>query len=250
VFAQVGGKALYRAGILACGEERDPPRLHVGDPVRLLQEMRMAQQTLSEFAAQGIRAEAAPAEESGVAAFLTSLASAWKEGEARPTHRKQHKAKHWWRSRVDPFADAWPVIEGWLVAEPTVPAKESMDRLAMMVPDAYAHKAQLRTLQRRLKAWRAEHVREMVSWEACESLPKRRLMRELGEGAGRCAPRKPRKKGGNKNETTIIRRVTFLREATQSDVVVDEYPPRLELSSIRTTVVLFQAQSEPRQALR
>ncbi|MFL9998466.1 hypothetical protein PQR34_44845 [Paraburkholderia sediminicola] len=76
------------------------------DPVRLLHEMRMAQQTLSEFAAQGIRAEAAPAEESDVAVFLTSLASAWKEGDARPTHRKQPKAKHWWRSRVDPFADA------------------------------------------------------------------------------------------------------------------------------------------------
>nr|WP_244195480.1 hypothetical protein [Caballeronia arationis] len=132
------------------------------DPVRLLQEVRMAQQILSEFAAQGIRAEAAPAEESDIAVFLTSLTAAWRDGEARPTHRKQPKAKHWWRSRVDPFADAWPVIEGWLVAEPTVPAKELMDRLATMIPDAYANKAQLRTLQRRVKAWRAEHVREIV----------------------------------------------------------------------------------------
>jgi hypothetical protein len=76
------------------------------DPVRLLQEMRTAQQTLSEFAAHGVRAEAAPAGESDVAVFLASLSSAWKEGEARPTHRKQPRAKHWWRSRVDPFADA------------------------------------------------------------------------------------------------------------------------------------------------
>jgi len=63
---------------------------------------------------------------------------------------------------VDPFADAWPVIEGWLIAEPAVSANELMDRLATMVPDAYASKAQLRTLQRPVKAWRAERVKEMI----------------------------------------------------------------------------------------
>src|SRR6267378_3952957 len=85
------------------------------DPVRLLQEMRTAQQILSDFAAHGVRTEEGPTDESDVAVFLASLSSAWKEGEARPTHRKQPKAKHWWRSRVDPFADAWPLIEGWLM---------------------------------------------------------------------------------------------------------------------------------------
>ncbi|MFM0515614.1 transposase, partial [Paraburkholderia sp. RL17-373-BIF-A] len=132
------------------------------DPVRLLQEMRTAQQTLSDFAAHGVRAEAAPAGESDVAVFLASLSSAWKEGEARPTHRKQPKAKHWWRSRVDPFADAWPLIEGWLIAEPSVPANVLMDRLTAMFPEAYASQAQLRTLQRRVKAWRAERVKELI----------------------------------------------------------------------------------------
>lgn len=132
------------------------------DPVRLLQEMRSAQQTLSDFAAHGVRAEAAPAGESDVAVFLASLSSAWKEGEARPTHRKQPKAKHWWRSRVDPFADAWPLIEGWLIAEPSVPANVLMDRLAAMFPEAYASQAQIRTLQRRVKAWRAERVKELI----------------------------------------------------------------------------------------
>lgn len=69
--------------------------------------------------------------------FVASLASAWTDGEARPTHRKQPKAKHWWRTRVDPFADA------------------------------YASKAQLRTLQRRVKAWRAERAKEMVLGRLC-----------------------------------------------------------------------------------
>ena len=31
-----------------------------------------------------------------------------------------------------------------------------------LIPDAYAAKAQLRTLQRRVKAWRSERVKEMV----------------------------------------------------------------------------------------
>ena len=34
-----------------------------------------------------------------------------------------------------------------------------MDRLAAMVPDAYAGKAQLRTLQRRVEAWHAEKAK-------------------------------------------------------------------------------------------
>jgi hypothetical protein len=132
------------------------------DPVRLLQEMRTAQQILSDFAAHGVRSKEGPTDESDVAVFLASLSSAWKEGEARPTHRKQPKAKHWWRSRVDPFADAWPLIEGWLIAEPSVPANVLMDRLAAMFPEAYASQAKLRTLQRRVKAWRAERVKELI----------------------------------------------------------------------------------------
>jgi hypothetical protein len=114
------------------------------------------------FAAHGVRSKEGPTDESDVAVFLASLSSAWKEGEARPTHRKQPKAKHWWRSRVDPFADAWPLIEGWLMAEPSVLANVLVDRLAAMFPEAYASQAKLRTLQRRVKAWRAERVKELI----------------------------------------------------------------------------------------
>jgi hypothetical protein len=132
------------------------------DPVRLLQEIRTAQQTLSDFAAHGVPTEVAPTGAPDVATFLQSLSVAWKDGEVRPTHRKQPKAKHWWRSRTDPFADAWPVIEGWLIAEPSIAAKALMDRLVAMVPDMYASKVPLRTLQRRVKAWRSARVTEMV----------------------------------------------------------------------------------------
>ena len=132
------------------------------DPVRLLQAIRFAQQVLSDIVAHGVRTEPAPSGPSDVAVFIASLSSAWKDGEARPTHRKRPTATHWWRTREDPFADAWPVIEGWLIAEPSVSANALMDRLAAMVPDAYASKAQLRTLQRRVKAWRAERAKEMI----------------------------------------------------------------------------------------
>ena len=132
------------------------------DPVRLLQEIRLAQKTLSELAAHGVCTAQAPAGGDDVTTFMASLTTAWKDGEVRPTHRKQPSAKHWWKTRVDPFVDAWSTIEGWLIAEPAVSANDLMDRLAAMIPDLYASKAQLRTLQRRVKAWRTERAKEMV----------------------------------------------------------------------------------------
>ncbi len=154
-------RLLAHSGVEPATKEKLRTQFMSLDPVQLLQEIRLSQQTLSDIAAHGVGAEAvagAPA----IADFVASLASAWKDGEARPTHRKQPKAKHWWRTRVDPFADAWPVIEGWLIAEPAASAKALMEQLATLMPDVYASQAQLRTLQRRVKAWRAERAKEMV----------------------------------------------------------------------------------------
>ena len=132
------------------------------DPVHLLQEIRLAQQTLSDMAAHGAAPQPGALAPSDIKVFVASLSSAWKEGEVRPTHRKRANATHWWRTRVDPFAQAWPVVEGWLIAEPSVSANVLMDRLAEMIPEAYASKAQLRTLQRRVKAWRSERTTELI----------------------------------------------------------------------------------------
>ena len=44
----------------------------------------------------------------------------------------------------------------------SIAAKALMDRLVVMVPEMYGSKAQLRTLQRRVKAWRSARVTEMV----------------------------------------------------------------------------------------
>ena len=132
------------------------------DPVRLLQEIQLAQKTLSELVAHGVCKPQGPAGGDDVTAFMSSLTTAWKDGEVRPTHRKKPSARHWWKTRVDPFADAWSTIEGWLIAKPAMSANDLMDRLAAMLSDLYASKAQLRTFQRRVKVWRVERAKKMV----------------------------------------------------------------------------------------
>jgi hypothetical protein len=134
------------------------------DPVRLLRDMRTAQQLLREIMDRGPREAPAftPSAECDVSTFLESLATTWKDGEVRPTHRRKSSAPHWWRTRTDPFEHSWPVVEGWLIETPTATAKELMDRLALMVPDAYASKTQLRTLQRRVSEWRAERLKDLI----------------------------------------------------------------------------------------
>jgi hypothetical protein len=76
--------------------------------------------------------------------------------------RRKTAAKHWWKTRADPFAESWPLVESWLVAEPNITAKELMVRLTNQLSDLYPTSAQLRTLQRRVKAWRAHWARQLV----------------------------------------------------------------------------------------
>jgi hypothetical protein len=130
--------------------------------VALLRDVRAAQQLITQMAVHGPNTERGSAAPADVSAFLDSLATAWKEGEVRPTHRRKPAVARWWRTRPDPFQHAWPVIQAWLIEEPTATAKELMERLAEMIPDAYASKAQLRTLQRRIKVWRAEKARDLI----------------------------------------------------------------------------------------
>jgi len=48
--------------------------------------------------------------------------------------------ERWWRTRADPFEHAWCVVEGWLEHAPTATAKELMERLSIMLPEAYPPK--------------------------------------------------------------------------------------------------------------
>ena len=61
-----------------------------------------------------------------------------------------------WRTREDPFAEHWREVEARLVETPALEAKTLFDLLVEKYPDRY-EPGQLRTLQRRIRVWRAAH---------------------------------------------------------------------------------------------
>jgi hypothetical protein len=64
------------------------------------------------------------------------------------------KCEHTWRTREDPFKDIWPVIREQLEVNPGLEAKTLFQYIQREYPDRYQD-GQLRTLQRRIKVWRA-----------------------------------------------------------------------------------------------
>jgi hypothetical protein len=60
-----------------------------------------------------------------------------------------------WRTRPDPFDGDWPWVEAQLEAAPGLEAKTLFEALCEQRPGLY-DEGQLRTLQRRVKQWRAE----------------------------------------------------------------------------------------------
>jgi hypothetical protein len=54
------------------------------------------------------------------------------------------------------------MLENWLMEEPNITAKELMVRLSYQLPDLYPTGSQLRSLQRRVKTWRAKWARQLV----------------------------------------------------------------------------------------
>jgi len=89
--------------------------------------------------------------------------AAMKAGMDRKTARKylaagklpsETRTRREWRTRPDPFEDDWPAIEARLREEPALEAKTLFELLQAERPDRY-EEGQLRTLQRRVKQWRA-----------------------------------------------------------------------------------------------
>jgi hypothetical protein len=127
------------------------------DPVRLLSDIRTIQHRLTALEAGSSSAQVdAP----DLDRFVDSLATAWKDGEVRPTHRKPTTGPRPWRTRIDPFESTWSVIEQWLNDEPDANAKELLQRLQQTDPTIPDN--QLRTLQRRVLAWRTAVTRRLV----------------------------------------------------------------------------------------
>lgn len=61
-----------------------------------------------------------------------------------------------WRTREDPFAEDWPELEAKLELAPELEARALFEDLLERAPGRY-HAGQVRTLQRRVRAWRAQH---------------------------------------------------------------------------------------------
>jgi len=64
------------------------------------------------------------------------------------------KVEHSWRTREDLFADVWQEVKGKLEINPALEAKTLFEDLQRRYPGRFAD-GQLRTLQRRVKRWRA-----------------------------------------------------------------------------------------------
>jgi hypothetical protein len=66
----------------------------------------------------------------------------------------QMKPEYTWRTRQDPFAEVWDEALQMLESNPGLEAKTIFEELQRQYPGKYQD-GQLRTLQRRIKTWRA-----------------------------------------------------------------------------------------------
>ena len=130
------------------------------DPVRLLREIRMAQQRLVTIAAGTAMGDGAPPTAPTLEQFLAGLRTAWRDGEVRPTARPKEKAKRG-RRRPDPLISVTALLRGWHEAEPWRTGRELLERLQSEQPSLYPD-GLLRTVQRRLKGWRREIAHALV----------------------------------------------------------------------------------------
>ena len=86
------------------------------------------------------------------------------------------KVDRHWRTRKDGFEDVWPELRQQLMTNPGLEAKTIFASLQRQYPERFAD-GQLRTLQRRIKHWRATEgpaqevyfVQEHRPGELCES---------------------------------------------------------------------------------
>jgi hypothetical protein len=131
------------------------------DPVRLLEEIRSAQQALANLVMGKSLDPETVAGEDALKAFMQSLATAWQAGEVRPTHQRKAKGPRAWRTRKDPFDQVWPELETWLTREPDLSAKDLFLRLQKRYPQMFPD-SQLRTLQRRVKSWRVTAAHQLI----------------------------------------------------------------------------------------
>jgi hypothetical protein len=93
----------------------------------------------------------------------------------KPPQRTRH-----WRTRKDPFETVWEEICQWLAINPERTAKSLFVELQQHYPGVFANN-QLRTLQRRVQAWRAQAILTFDDqWLEEELIAQEVLPRPLG----------------------------------------------------------------------
>ncbi len=133
------------------------------DPVRLLRDIRAAQQNLIEVAD---KAPASTGGEPTLEAFLQGLRVAWCHAEeVRPTARPK-PPKPRYRTVPDPFESVTEELKAWFEANPSVTGRQLLEQLQERYPGTYPDDL-VRTMQRRLKVWRREQARALVLNTVC-----------------------------------------------------------------------------------
>lgn len=77
----------------------------------------------------------------------------YRAGQPLPSEARK---PHTWRTRADPLADSWPELVGLLQGEPSLMAKTLWDWLQQTYPGKYPASVR-RTLERRVRQWKAQH---------------------------------------------------------------------------------------------
>jgi hypothetical protein len=137
------------------------------DPIRLLQQLQTLQDAVWRHAV--FRATPPPASEPDVRFHASACGPSATPVAPDPllmpgahTTRKYHRTKkaqgpRWWRTRPDPLASVWGEVQHWLTATPERTAKSMFVELQQRYPGHFPD-AQLRTLQRRVREWRAKAI--------------------------------------------------------------------------------------------
>jgi len=170
------------------------------DPVRLLRQIETLQDALWKHAVLPNADRSEQQHETGLKTELRFTVSACGSqlGEnaqtitgnplTRPGERKKrryHRVKpprrpRHWRTRKDPFETVWDEICQWLTSNPERTAKSLFTELHQRYPGQFADN-QLRTLQRRVQAWRAQAILTFDDqWLKEEVLAQEVLPRPLG----------------------------------------------------------------------
>ena len=133
------------------------------DPVRLLAEIRQAQQvliTLADTMDETRHAAFVARQPVPLDTFVQGLRTAWQDGEVRPTSQPKPKAKRG-RRRPDPLVAVTDDLRAWFDADPAATGRQLLDRLQAAHPGQYAD-GLVRTVQRRLKIWRRAMAHALV----------------------------------------------------------------------------------------